>query len=285
MSRKGFMLFVCLLLLLLLPGLSKAEKFAIKLSGGMNYLLVGDVNEGVKGVIDSLRDSATFVPGTSTEGEAKPIHLGFDFEGYVIINLTPRVGIGFGAGYIQGAKISELTVRFPEGPEASFTFKPKISTIPIRLGVFYTLPVSEMVNVVFNAGAGLYLANYSYNFRPEGAWSGNTINQKASAKGFGFHGGVGLEFNLAPKIAFVLEGQGRYAKIGGFEGTAKYAGSSLPYTEEGALYYWEQMTIFRKYPRVLVQENKPSGPLYSNVRDAKVDFSGFTFLAGIKINF
>ena len=279
------MLFVCLLLLFLLPGSSKGEKFALKLSGGMNYLLVGDVNEGVKGVIDSLRDSATVVPGTSTGGEAKPIHLGFDFEGYIIINLTPRVGIGFGAGYIQGAKTSESMVHFPEGPEASFTFKPKISAIPIRLGVFYTLPMNEMMNVVFNAGAGLYLAKYSYNFRPEGAWSGNTINQKASAKGFGFHGGVGLEFNLAPKIAFVLEGQGRYAKIGGFEGTAKYAGSSLPYTEEGALYYWEQMTIFRKYPRVLVQENKPSGPLYSNVRDAKVDFSGFTFLAGIKINF
>jgi len=285
MKMRSSILIICLSLILILPGLSKAEKFGVKLSGGMNYLLVGDVNEGVRGVIDSFRDSATVVPGTSTEGEAKPIHLGFDFEGYVIINLTPRVGIGFGAGYIQGAKISELTVHFPEGAEASLTLKPKVSAIPIRVGVFYTLPVSEMVNVVFNAGAGMYFANYSYNFRPGPGLSGNSITQTASAKGFGFHGGVGLEFNLAPKIAFVLEGQGRYAKIGGFEGTAKYAGSSLPYTEEGALYYWEQMTIFRKYPRVLVQENKPSGPLYSNVRDAKVDFSGFTFLAGIKINF
>jgi len=285
MKMRSSILIICLLLILILPGLSKAEKFGVKLSGGMNYLLVGDVNEGVKGVIDYLRDSATVVPGTSVEREAKPIHLGFDFEGYVIINLTPRVGIGFGAGYIQGAKISELTVRFPEGPEASFATKPKISAIPIRVGVFYTLPVSEMVNVVFNAGAGLYLAKYSYYFLSEGAWSGNTITQTTSAKGFGFHGGVGLEFNLASNIAFVLEGQGRYAKIGGFEGTAKYDGSSLPYTKEGPLYYWEQMTIIGKYPRVLVRENKPSGPDVSNAREAKVDFSGFTFLAGIKINF
>lgn len=286
MSRKkGFMLFVCLLILLLLPGMSEAEKFAVKFSGGMNYLLVGDVNEGIKGVIDHLRDLSTLY-GNSVEGEAKPIHLGFDFEGDIIINLTPRVGIGFGAGYIQGAKTSELTVHFPEGqPEGGFAFKPKISAIPIRVGVFYTLPVSEMVNVVFNAGAGMYLSNYSYNFRPGPGWSGNSITQTASAKGLGFHGGVGLEFNLAPNIAFVLEGRGRYAKIGGFEGTAKYDGSSLPYTEEGVLYYWEQMTIIGKYPRVLVRENKPSGPDVSNVRDAKVDFTGFTFLAGIKINF
>jgi opacity protein-like surface antigen len=284
MKKRSSILIICLSLILILPGLSKAEKFAVKLSGGMNYLLIGDVNEGVKGVIDYFRDLSTLY-GNSVEGEAKPIHLGFDFEGDIIINLTPRVGIGFGIGYIQGAKTSELTVHFPEGPEASSAFKPKISAIPIRVGVFYTLPVSEMVNVVFNAGAGMYLAKYSYNFRPGPGWSGNSITQTTSAKGFGFHGGVGLEFNLAPNIAFVLEGQGRYAKIGGFEGTAKYDGSSLPYTKEGALYYWEQMTIIGKYPRVLVKENKPSGPDVSNVRDAKVDFTGFTFLAGIKINF
>ena len=286
MSRKKrFTLVVCLLFLLFLPGLSKAEKFGVKLSSGMSYILVGDVNEGVKGVIDYLRNLSTLY-GNSVEGEAKPIHLGFDFEGDIIINLTPRVGIGFGVGYIQGAKTSESMVHFLEGqPEASFAFKSKISAIPIRVGVFYTLPVSEMVNVVFNAGAGMYLANYSYNFRPGRGWSGNSITHTTSAKGFGFHGGVGFEFNLASNIAFVLEGQGRYAKIGGFEGTAKYDGSSLPYTEEGALYYWEQMTIIGKYPRVSVQENKPSGPDVSNVRDARVDFTGFTFLAGIKINF
>ena len=60
MSRKKrFTLVVCLLLILFLPGLSKAEKFGVKLSGGMNYILVGDVNEGVKGVIDHLRDLST----------------------------------------------------------------------------------------------------------------------------------------------------------------------------------------------------------------------------------
>ncbi len=86
-------------------------------------------------------------------------------------------------------------------------------------------------------------------------------------------------------LLLLLPGLSKAEKIGGFEGTAKYDGSSLLYTEEGALYYWEQMTIIGKYPRVLVRENKPSGPDVSNAREAEVDFSGFTFLAGIKINF
>lgn len=249
----------------------------------MNYQLAGDVNEGVKGVIDYLRD-LSILYGYSVEGEAKPIHLSFDFEGDIIINLTPQISIGFGTGYIQGAKTSEITVRVPIEIEARiYTYKPKISAVPIKLGVFYILPMSELTNVVINAGIGFYITKYSYDYLPGGP--GNKIAQTASAKGFGFHGGVGFEFNLSPNIALVLEGQGRYAKIGGFEGTIRYSGSVLPFEEEGSLYYWEQMTILGKYPKVLVREDKPSGPIYTNVRKAKVDFSGFTFYAGIKINF
>ena len=62
MKKRSSILIICLSLILIFPGLSKAEKFGVKLSGGMNYLLVGDVNEGVKGVIDSFRDSATVLP-------------------------------------------------------------------------------------------------------------------------------------------------------------------------------------------------------------------------------
>jgi hypothetical protein len=34
-----------------------------------------------------------------------------------------------------------------------------------------------------------------------------------------------------------------------------------------------------------ILEEEPSGDKIRNVREAKVDFSGFTFRAGIKINF
>ncbi len=150
--------------------------------------------------------------------------------------------------------------------------------------MFYTLPVNEMMNAVFNAGAGLYFAKYAYK-QTSPLIGGGTIDQTASAIDFGLHGGMGFEFNLAPNIAFVLEAHGKYAKIGGFKGKSKHSGSVLPYEEEGNLYYWELISPFGKYPQVFVQENEPSGFGVSNVRKAKVDFSGFNFLAGIKINF
>ena len=296
MRKKGFVLVVCLLLLLLLPGLSKAEKlkFGVKLSGGMNYLLVGDPNEGIKGYFNVIRDGSINPPGLSVlEGQAKPIHLGLDFEGDIIINLTPKIGIGVGAGYIQGSRTSEITVRFLDGAsEMTGSHELKVSAIPIRLGAYYTLSMNNKINVFFNTGAGLYLAKYSYNKDPVGTGECG-FNQRASANGLGFHGGVGFEYELTPNIAFVLEGQGRYAKIGGFEGKIEHSCPYPPFewTEEGTLYYWEAVTfnkyqvLIKKYPQVYVRENKPSGSGISNVREAKVDFSGFNFLVGIKINF
>jgi len=290
MKKKELGLVFFLFLFFSIRGISNAEKFSIKLSGGMSYLAVGDVNEGVKGYFNVIRDGSINPPGLSVvEGEAKPIHFGLDFEGDIIINFTPKIGIGFGAGYIQGARTSEITVRFLDGASGSTgSHELKVSAIPLRLGVFYTLSMNEMMNVVFNAGAGLYLGKYSYNKRP--VRTGEcTINQTANASGLGFHGGVGFEYELTPNIAFVLEGQGKYAKIGGFEGTIRYSCPYPPFkrTEEGTLYYFEMIGQTGKcYPWVEISKEKPSSEDWiRNVREAKVDFSGFTLRAGIKIKF
>ena len=287
MRKKGLVLGVCLLLLLLLPGLSKAEKekaaskkinFAVKLSAGMNYLALGDPNKGVKGWYDNWSQGDDFV-----QGEAKPIHLCFDFEGDFIFNITPQIGIGIGAGYIQRARTSEVTIRFGECPERNAARKLKISAIPIRLGVFYTLSMNKMINIVFNAGAGLYLAKYSCN-KEAILTGGRVINQTANGSGFGFHTGVGFEFNLSSNFAFVIEVQARYAKIGGFEGTIKYYYGCPPeYMEQGKLYYYEIKGLTDTYAHIIVSEEKPGGYGISNVRKARVDFSGFALRAGIKI--
>jgi len=276
-SKRASMLVICLLALLLFPGLIKAEKIELRLLAGMNYLSGGDINKG-----DNPWIGLFAMAGYSME--TKPVHLGFDFGGDIIINLTPKIGIGFGVGYIQGAKTSELTVS--NGEEGTFTNKPKISAVPIKLGLFFNIPLSEVMNVVFNVGGGLYLAKYSCNFRVEenGGWA--ELNQETNASGLGFHGGIGLEFNLAPNIAFVIEGQGRYAKFGGFEGTCESSGDIEDSGKfEGTLYYYEWREDGKIYPTVFVSSQRPPGSVFSNVREAKVDFSGFTLMAGIKIKF
>jgi len=276
MSNKRAVPIFCLLLLLFLPGLGKAEKFSLKLSGGMSCLLMGDINKGIKGIIDAWNDFIVS-QGSYVRGEVKLLHLSYDLEGTVIINLTPKIGIGFGVGYIKGTKTSEITSS--GSIEGIYTNNLKIQAIPFMLGVFYTLPIRERINVFFNAGVGIYLAQCNYDCGFIGDLIGTLpVHVKSSSEGLGFHGGVEFEFRLASNLSFVFEGQGRYVKIGGFEGTV--SDYPWPNSSEGTIYYYEETTITGTYPMIGIFENKPPFP---KIREARVDFSGITFLAGIKI--
>jgi hypothetical protein len=254
-------------------------KLSIILKGGMNYLSAGDINKGLLGFSDAWSDQATSLGGY-VEGEAKTIHIGYEFEGDVVINLTPKLGIGIGAGYIQGERASEISSS--GSIEGICTYTSKIIAIPLRLGMFYILPMSKRMNIVFNAGIGMYLTQCNYDLLSSlGGLGFLSSIQKSSSDGFGFHGGVGFEFKVASNFSFVLEGKGRYVKIGGFEGTNRYPGG----LKEGTLYYFELTTSTGNYPRIDIETSEPDGSEYDNVREANIDFSGISFFTGIKITF
>jgi len=257
---------------------------SLRLWGGVNYLLAKDINDGNTGWNDYVKAFAE-VFGWSALGETKPIRMGYDFGGDLIVNLTPRIGLGFGAGYLQGAKESIIT--FTQGTDKmTMTSKPNIRAVPLRAGLFLNLPMGERARLNLNGGAGYYISKYSHEWKNEGTSSGSTvynkITQEATASGIGFHGGFGLEFDLASNLAFFIEGQARYAKIGGFEGTYKEDSEQ----EEGKLYYFELMfdTDYH-FKQVFVRETEPSDSEVINVREARVDFSGFCAVAGLKIKF
>ena len=278
MKKRSSILIICLSLILILPGLSQAERIGIKLSGGTSYLVVGDPNASLKGLADFLKDWASG-GGRTIEGDIKPIHFGLDLEGDAIFYLTPRFGISFGSGYIYGEKgVDENEIAFMG---QTFSDGMKVSAIPVRLGVYYYLPLSSRIRFFLNGGVGYYFAKWSETYRNEIPVGVIARDQKAKANGVGFHGGVGFEFNLMSHIAFIFEGEGRYVKIGGFEGEKD------PGVEKGTLYYFENQ-IFAGgdwYPTIDIREQEPVGIFVRNIREAKVDLSGFTFRAGIKITF
>ena len=258
--------------------------FSLRLYGGLNYLSGGDLNEGLKGMNDYYARYFWYYGLTKSGGEYKPVHLGLNFGGDFIVQISPALGIGLGAGYLQGTSNSTLTFT-PVAADVKTT--PRASAVPLRFGLYFTLPAGAMVNVNFHAGLGYYLTKMSYDLRTSAAGTWNLYTVKADANGLGFHGGIGLEFKLLPAIALFFEGQGRYVRIGGFKGsievTDSYGGHG---SENGNLYYYRFTALpLGTFPVILVSDTVPSGSGTTDVREAKIDFSGFSAVAGIIIHF
>jgi hypothetical protein len=293
MKIKTFISMVCLWVFFLLPGLNQAEEtqsrqrkgFALKLTGGMNYMLPGDWNAFMNGWTDYHNDCANDMGGTM-EGEFKSIRWGLDFEGDVIIYLNPRFGITIGSGYIYGKKgpdAKKITLNLPD-ETFKLTHDMQISAIPVKIGVYYCLFRSSKFNFFLSGGIGYYFAKISEDYMDQWDSSWSHEIQGAKGEGIGFQGGMGLELDIAKNIAFVVEGYGRYAKIGDFRGDRDWSMSFGPDgSKKGGLYYYESDTPYGWLPYIEISDGVPRGANRRDARKATVDFSGFTVRIGVKI--
>jgi len=280
-------IFAGLIFLNMLP-LGQAGDFSIKFTGGFKYGLFRDVNSGIRGYLGLYADSGTYNGGTLID-KTKSLHFVLNYSVDFALTLNSDYSIGLGVGHIRANKMSEIIIRYPdERPEANAIVETTIDAVPIRLSVFRYYTLNRALSAYFVGGMEIYPTRFRSINWPAGA--GNTLHQNAHSIGLGLLYGAGLEIKAFPHIALVLEAQGNYAKIGKLKGTLLTEGSSLPYEIKGTLYYWEQAINIgpdfqETYSLLMIQESAPSGDPYSNVRSAKIDFSGFTLTAGVKIFF
>jgi hypothetical protein len=273
-----------------LSAVSPPEKLALRFSGGISYLLIGDINRGIQGYFDFAKDF--FVPPAVIRGDAKPLHLGFDLQGAVLIRVSPRVWIEVGSGYISSRSESEIEIVYSAGGSPiTGSHKIWVNAIPVRLGLSYLLLESRNGRLYANVGTGLYFVDYDYDKQPIGVGE-VMLHQTASGKGFGLHGGLVGEIKLTNKVAFIIETQARYAKVGRLRGKIEYPvlGDGW-HEEEGPLYSWESLfyngqdQLIGKYPQAHIRHEKPAGPNITQVREAKIDLSGISVIGGIKFYF
>jgi hypothetical protein len=310
MIKRGFLLLVPALCLILMTAPALAGgKITLRLYGGLSYLDAGDVNPGTQAFFDWGKTYFAPPPGGSIEGDYSAIHWGYEFGGDLIFELIPKVGIGIGVGYLQMSRETPptpytkpyvmMSIDDPlTGDSTEFTVGTKISTIPIRASLFLSLPIGKKLDITANTGVSYYLqAEYHADWLVgvlNSIWTGpdsrlSTTAEKKTA-GFGLQGGVGIEYKFTRTTGLFVEAQGRYAKFRGFEGTStsvpnEFNGGVLPsFSETGKLYYESVPTIPGSPRWILVQSAPPAGP-GGTPREAAVDFSGVSFLAGIKIHF
>jgi len=289
-----------------LTGITQAEersnfiqRFSIKISSGLSYLTVGDINTFLESENQRHIDRAQYFNGLK-KGELKKVRFGFDSEIELTFDITSRLRIGLGSGFIYGGRESSsgFEVEESESFYVDFTYAPEIdvSAIPLKLGVYYTFPFKSEMKLYINGGIGYYFARtYFYRkqkevFIKDGSIIGDyrgIVDWDLSSKGIGFHGGVGFEYSFTKNFSLFTEVQGRYAQIKKLERDNIYESSEYYGPHYcGTMYYFEEkrdIFIDKYYSSLGISREKPDEPEYRNVREARLDLSGFCFKVGIKI--
>lgn len=257
----------------------------LKLFGGYNYLWGGDLNTGTEGFTNFWLDLVR-AAGWSVGGTYKPAHFGFSFGGDLIFLLSPTLGIAFGAEYLQASPETNFSLTHASD-SGNIIVEPNASAVPLKVSLYVSIPSGTGFRTTLHVGAGYYLAKMSSRVRLEEGGDFIQWENTASANGFGFHGGLGFEFELSPAAALFLEARGRYAKFGGFDGDMVLSDTSGSVTESGKLYYWEEQGITAQfYPVLMVADTEPTPTSYRrNIREGKVDFSGAGVVGGLVIRF
>ncbi len=261
----------------------KKAKIDFKISGGLSYLQLGDWNAHLTGWNDSRRKDVE-AEGGKVISENQPLHWSLEMEGEFIYSLSSRFAVGLGTGYIHG-KVDDSAETLTDSITVLNFNNFKVSAIPLKTKAYYVLNVSPKARISLGGGVGYYFARLNQHYRREpgtGYWIETDMTGKCS--GFGAEGSISFEYAVKSSLSVFIEGLGRYARISGVTGTReRHDSNNWSDSIEGSYYALDRERSGEWYPVVNIATEAPSEEGTRNVRDAILDFSGFTIRAGLKI--
>jgi hypothetical protein len=278
-------LLVMLCLCCALASYSFGTGFSLKLDGGLNYLMGGDYNEIVQGRNDSFHSESGF----AVSQELKKLRLGWNAGAEFIVNLTDRLGLGLGVGYISASNESTLAGT-AGGVSLAMTYRPSISAVPITLNLHYFLPIGPAMNVHFFAGPGFYFGSIKYENEVSVPFLASDLTTSIKPDGptaFGVQGGLGLEIGLSGNIFLVFDVQGRVASFKDLKGpwteTGTVFGLTVNNSGTGTIWYEEVLNGGTYYAAGVIDDTQPSGTGLRNVHSASFSLSGVSAQLGFRI--
>ncbi|MBN2198779.1 MAG: outer membrane beta-barrel protein [Candidatus Aminicenantes bacterium] len=287
MSR--FLLFSCFLFLFIpTAAYPSGMSLGFRLYGGLHSIAGGDLNSGLSG-LSRLLEIQAGQAGMSVDGSFQDVSWSLTGGLDLILQFTPWLGLEIGGGYCQASR--ESVVRYNGAPDAGqWTIKPTAAAFPVRAGLTLLVPLGSGLSLSAHGGAAYFLASAKTSFRLEseatGQWSQET--QDTTARGIGWYGGVGLEIRISRGLFFLIEAQGRLARIDGFEGDLSASNSlGAEDNRSGTLYHF-RVNLPPGYSEsgvnlLYIFETAPAGGGLTDVRPAQVDFGGFGAAVGLMI--
>jgi len=255
---------------------------SFKLSGSYSSLVLNDVNRSLQAWVGYHKKEVASVPAwTFSGGKAEKVRGGFDLEGEVLLNLTPRWAVGIGSGYsFSEVTESRSTIITVEKNAVSFIYvRPtKVAATPLIISGYHFLPLGPKVQIYIRAGLGWLWAKYVNREGQRRATRRDyvyTSFNSVSGRGALVQGGVGVKYVQDQSLGFFCEASLRKAKVNSLKG------------ETGTLYFFEDYNSSLDFwqAKIETMEMAPAGEGFRSVRKAVVDFSGFVLKLGFFIKF
>ncbi len=265
---------------------STGSDLYLRISSGLGRLKADEINR----VLDAWREGwvlqAESDPGLSLEGQTvNSLHLGTDFEAELLLSLSRWLALGVSAGYAYASLDEEQTLLsiLQEGVLYEHARPAKVSAYPVLLSVYLSLPLSGKINVYLRGGVGTIFARYvmrEANKKVEATRFSFSAYENATASRWSYLGSLGLSYSFIPSFGFFAEAAVRWAEVSGFETEDSLGVRSRLYTYEE---YRPEIDFWQL--RTGLHPEEPGGTNVRNVREATVDFSGYSARIGIFLKF
>lgn len=259
----------------LAPSQARVSAF---LSGGGHFSSIGDLNRGSQGLANYYSD----LLGIKAKGAVSGLKLVHQVGAEFLLPLSSKLSFLIGADYFYGQR--ESLVDLTAGTVLqSYTARPLVKAFPVRVGLAY-FPFSGFYA---KAGVEFILVNCQYFYRFVSGEFWRQWEGDANSQGLGFMGGIGVILPIGSVLGLFVEVDGRYAHIGGFEGTDVFTDSDgLKANESGKLFiYQAKISGSKTYSLLFVRDKVPTEAGVADVREASLNLNGLTLKAGLKIRF
>ena len=269
-------------------------EFGLRLNGNGCYLYPNDINDTLRTEIDYWKDRAEMDPDSTFQGEYNPLKIGYGGSAEFFVNFIPQIGIGVGAGYVHIS--TQMTYDYFSGlTTKEVAISPKIEALPITFSLYFGLPLGNAIKIFIRGGVEYIITKFNWNSVYDYYQLGDTAEYSYSkdleGTGFGFLGGLGLEFNVSRPFVLIVEAFGRYAELKDFQvnsGFKYYYNGELrrdESTDKESLWFGEFEREGTWYPSLTFSEEKPLGTDKRNIRKGILALTGFSIQIGFKIKF
>ena len=281
-------------------GFGGEKTLSLLISGGMTRLSPHDLSAFLQDYayyyLHAFDPSYDLIIHESARPDLTPKELGrsSEIEIAILVRVAPRIFLTFGSGFINAGLDSAPLLQTYGDLEVRLERADRIQSVPIKVGILYSWPLSPRLNLRPHVSLDAYLSSFKetgyeereglgdYPFLARDEWDIRT-----RAVSWGSTWGLSLDLGLSAAVSLFLDGGYRRARLSGFQGTeSRFDNGRLESERDFRLLYYE-----------FAMDGAGSGYKFLNlplacgstsldlVRDAVLDLSGPYLKAGFRISF